>query len=209
MRPQTRTISALSDDDNGIAESQTPSGAGNLTLAGALVSGGVATMAHAQILTITAAANESARTFTFTGTDADGRTISEAVTGPNATTGVTTKFFKTVTQIAVDAATAGALYVGPVATSGGVTTTIVTNRLSRDFQLAIAVVVPSGTLTYTVQHTLDDVQDHTIEPVWLDNSGLTGKTATDDGNVAFPITGLRNKLTAFTSGSAIMTALQN
>jgi VCBS repeat-containing protein len=87
-------------------------GAGNLTIAGALATGGVATFAIPRHVGIYAAGNESARTFTITGTDRTGKTMTEAITGPNATTVYGAKNFKTVTQVAVDAATAGDVEVG-------------------------------------------------------------------------------------------------
>lgn len=99
-------------DPDGVAASQTPSGAGNLTINGAKASGGVATFNAARQVTITSAGNDAGRTFTITGTDVNGNTLTEAVTGANADTATSTKHFKTVTQIAVDAATAGAVTAG-------------------------------------------------------------------------------------------------
>lgn len=99
-------------DADSISQSQTPSGAGNLTINGAKASGGVATFNSARQVTITSAGNDSARTFTVTGTDVNGFSISEAVTGANASAATSTKHFKTVTQIAVDDATAGAVTAG-------------------------------------------------------------------------------------------------
>ena len=99
-------------DADSISQSQTPSGAGNLTINGAKASGGVATFDSARQVTITSAGNDSARTFTVTGTDVNGFSISEAVTGANASAATSTKHFKTVTQIAVDDATAGAVTAG-------------------------------------------------------------------------------------------------
>jgi VCBS repeat-containing protein len=99
-------------DADGISQSQTPSGAGNLTINGAKASGGVATFNSARQVTITSAGNDLARTFTITGTDINGFTITEAVTGASASAATSTKHFKTVTQIAVDDATAGAVTAG-------------------------------------------------------------------------------------------------
>ena len=53
-------------DADSISQSQTPSGAGNLTINGAKASGGVATFDSARQVTITSAGNDSARTFTVT-----------------------------------------------------------------------------------------------------------------------------------------------
>ena len=91
-------------DADSISQSQTPSGAGNLTINGAKASGGVATFDSARQVTITSAGNDSARTFTVTGTDTKGDTVTEDITGPNNTTVTGSVFFATVTQIAVDGA---------------------------------------------------------------------------------------------------------
>ena len=99
-------------DADSISQSQTPSGAGNLTINGAKASGGVATFNSARQVTITSAADDQARTFTITGTDINGFTISEAVAGADTAAATSTKHFKTVTQIAVDDATAGAVTAG-------------------------------------------------------------------------------------------------
>lgn len=99
-------------DPDGVAASQTPTEAGDLTINGAKASGGVATFGAARQVTITSAGNDAGRTFTVTGTDVNGDALTEAVTGANADTATSTKHFKTVTQIAVDAATAGAVTAG-------------------------------------------------------------------------------------------------
>lgn len=80
---------------------------------------------------------------------------------------------------------------------------------SLNFQVGIGCVVPSGTLTYKVQHTFDDIFDTTVTPVWFDHTSITGKTTNSDGNYAFPIRAVRLNVTAYTSGSVIMTVLQS
>lgn len=99
-------------DADSVCASQTPSGAGNLTINGANASGGVATFTAARQVTITCAGNDAGRTFTITGTDVDGTVITEDVSGADTDVSTSTKHFKTVTQIAVDDATAGAITVG-------------------------------------------------------------------------------------------------
>ncbi len=69
--------------------------------------------------------------------------------------------------------------------------------------------ITSGTVTYTVQHTFDDIYDYTILPVWIDQpaTGINGKTANADGNYAFPPRATRVNTTAGT-GSVAMTVIQ-
>jgi len=100
------------DDTDAVCLSQTPSGAGNLTLNGVRVSGGAAIFAGQRAVVITSSANLSARTLTITGTDGRGDALIETVTGPNGTTIRSKGLFATVTQIAIDAAAGGALTVG-------------------------------------------------------------------------------------------------
>lgn len=98
-------------DRDGICLSQNPSGAGNLTIAGALASGGVATLDVPRTLTVYAAGNESSYTYTVYGTDEYGEDVVETITGPNATTAYGLKAFKTVTRVAVSG-DSGAIEVG-------------------------------------------------------------------------------------------------
>jgi hypothetical protein len=101
-------------DADGVCQSQTPAAGGvqNLTINGALASGGVATFVAARFITITSAGADGGRTFTVTGTDVNGNAQTESITGPATTTVTGTKYFRTVTQVSVDANTAGAITVG-------------------------------------------------------------------------------------------------
>jgi hypothetical protein len=100
-------------DADGVCTSQTPAAGGeqDLTIDGALSSGGVATFTAARFITIASAADDSARTFTVTGTDVNGAVQTETIAGP-ATTVTGTSYFRTVTQVTVDDDTAGAITVG-------------------------------------------------------------------------------------------------
>jgi hypothetical protein len=101
-------------DPNGICTTQTPGGAVDLTINGALQSGGVATLVPARNVTITSGgSSETGKTFTVTGTATDGTAVTEAIAGPGGSATVsTTALFETVTQVAVDGATSGAVTVG-------------------------------------------------------------------------------------------------
>jgi hypothetical protein len=86
-------------DPDGIVDFLNPTAAGTLSMSGALVSGGVATLDVARAVRITSTGNESGLTFTVSGTDHYGETMTEAITGPNATTADGVKAFKTVNSI--------------------------------------------------------------------------------------------------------------
>ncbi len=76
-----------------------------------------------------------------------------------------------------------------------------------DFKLGLQMVF-SGTATASAQATMDDLNDSTITPTWFDITDLTGITASAQGNVFFPVTGIRLNVTAFTSGTVRLTILQ-
>ena len=70
-------------DTNGKCTTQTPGGAFNLTINGALTTGGVATLVPARNVTITSGgSSETGKTFTVTGTATDGTAVTEAIAGP-------------------------------------------------------------------------------------------------------------------------------
>jgi len=100
-------------DADGICVAATATEATTLSATGALVSGGVATFDIARGIRITSTGNESALTFTVTGTDQYGEALVEAIAGPNNTTKDGVKAFKTVTSVAVSGAlTASDVLVG-------------------------------------------------------------------------------------------------
>ena len=105
-------IEAATADRNGVCAAQTPGSATNLTINGALASGGSVTFDQPRQVTVYAAGNESAKSFTVTGTDETGTAATETITGPNATTVTGSTYFATVTQVASSAATGGDGEVG-------------------------------------------------------------------------------------------------
>lgn len=80
------------------------------------------------------------------------------------------------------------------------------------FNVGIAVVLSAGaSLTYTVEHTFDDVFASGFDAstaTWFPNSGLAAKTTSLDGNYAFPIMALRLRISTYSSGTASMTVIQ-
>lgn len=153
-RPVTLSKSLATADADGISTTQTPLAAGDLTITGALASGGVATMDTQRRVIITSAGNDTSKTFTIYGTNGDGAAIYEAIAGGNIAAASTTLDFLTVTRIAVSAATAGAVTAG----TNGIGSTVwvaVTPHISQA-QLNVACKV-AGTINYTVEYTYQDV----------------------------------------------------
>lgn len=195
---------------NAICLSQTPAGAGALTLDGASISGGVAVLDVARRVLITAAGNESAKTFTITGTSYNDRVQSETVTGPNATTAQSVLDYKTVTSVTISGAAAGAITVG----TSGVASSRWVNLDSWSFPQVAIQCSASGTVNFTVQQTLDDPTSPT-NPVaitavnWVNHpdTNLVGATGTVQGNYGYAPVWMRVTLNSGT-GSVAMTVNQ-
>ncbi len=68
----------------------------------------------------------------------------------------------------------------------------------------------SGSATWSVQHTFDNVYLNTFQAgtaTWFNNSGITSKTQNTDGNYAFPVYGIRLNVLGGT-GTVTMTLIQ-
>jgi hypothetical protein len=159
-----------------IAASQTPAGAGKLTLSGTLVSGGVATLPTPQRILITT--TDTTHTFTITGATASGSVLSEVVTS-NGTSVQSALDYATVTSIVISGAATGAVTVG---TNGVASTPWVRFDDFAPAPVSIQCTV-SGTVNYTIQQTLDDPNSAT-NPVlpsavtWVNTSDTAGVAAT-------------------------------
>lgn len=221
MRPVRIYALPRAVDADGIAEAQTPGGAGSLTLDGALAADGVAVVSRSdtdasgrpysrigQTVTVTSDGDDSGVTLTVTGLDQDGQEYSEEITGPNATSASSTGHFSEVTGVVISGAGTGSITVGIAATFATPTTPL--DHYIGD-GIAQAVVL-GGTATYTVQHTFDNVQVQTWKDGyswnaaggnWLDHdsSEFVDGTATADGNYQFVPKATRLKCTAWTSGT--------
>lgn len=207
MRPYVYTLGPLATADaDGIAQSQTPAGAGALTLNGALVTSGVAQLGVARRVLVTTVSDESAKTLTVTGTDWFGNTISETITGPVATTGYTDSDFLTVTSVTVSAAFTGAVTVG----TNGIASSppLILDYMARP-QVSLQVAV-TGTVNWTVQQTLDNSFNVDTENiVWFDHpdTNMVAQTVQRQGNYAYVPFATRVTLNSGT-GSLVFTVVQ-
>lgn len=207
MRPIVYTLGPIATADaDGIAQAQNPAGAGDLTLNGDLVTDGVAQLGDARRVLITAAGDESDRTFTITGTDWFGNAISETITGPNATTAYTLLDFLTVTQVATSGAGSGNIEIG----TNGVASSppLVLDIYSRP-QVSLQVNV-TGTVDWTVQQTLDNLFDTALaDVVWFDHpdANMVAETVDRQGNYGYVPFATRIVLNSGT-GSVVYTVIQ-
>lgn len=80
------------------------------------------------------------------------------------------------------------------------------------FNVGLGVALSAGaTLTYSVQHTFDDVFAANFSPAtatWYNHVSLAALVANGDGNYAFPIMATRLNVTAYTGGTATLTVIQ-
>lgn len=82
------------------------------------------------------------------------------------------------------------------------------DRAIAPFAIGFGVVVAGGsTLTYSVEHTFDDVLAGATATAFP-HASVAAQTASKDGNYIVPVTAIRLNVTAFTSGSATLTVLQ-
>lgn len=158
-------------------------------------------------VSITSAANISAITLTLTGTDADGKTQTEAVTGPNATTVESTKYFKTLTSITASAT------LGANTMDVGWVDEVASQTIPLDFYAnnpATVQVDVTGTLNFDIEVTNGDIfvaatsyTDQSALP-WLNDGNFTAKTADliDDLAVA-GVKAMRIVLNSYSSGAEL------
>ena len=78
------------------------------------------------------------------------------------------------------------------------------------FNLSYAVELPAGvTATYTVQYTLDDVNDASFTPIWIpDPTNGNATTTSAAGSYSFAIRALRVNCSALAGGTARLAILQ-
>lgn len=91
-------------------------------------------------------------------------------------------------------------------TGAGSTAVVVMNTEINPFNVGFSVVV-SGTVNYTVQHTFSDVFNSAVTPTWFNHPAIASQTANQDGNYAFPVSGIRLTVNSG-SGTATITIIQ-
>ena len=152
MRPIQQTYNIETADSNGVVTAETPVNNVNLTLDGAYTSGGVATFPFPTEVTFTSISNLSTVTFTVVGTDAGGVYQTEAIVGPNNTT-VTGIAVATVTTFTTETVDAGGAAVGIGNGDWWPLDIYVPNQVTT----ISANILASGTATYSVQYTNEDI----------------------------------------------------
>lgn len=197
MRIEKVTIAPAAADDDLVAVSQTPLAAGPLTLTGTELD-------YARVLVMTTSAADQAKTLVFVGTDADGNSITETVNLPNASTGVTTKLYKTVTSITVSAATIGTVKVGTVGTTLSAVSKTYPQEYLNSTPPTVSVVV-SGTINFSVLECFDDIlEDGTASATFIAPTALSAKNASTTAPATRGVTGLRVQVNSYSSDATLV-----
>lgn len=214
-RPIRKLVPVLSDDADGICASQSPTGAGALTLNGALVNDiGYGVPPAAQPLEITSDGNDSGNTFTVTGLDPNGITVSEDITGPSSTTVVSTYYYSRIDSIVIDGAATGNITSGFSASRGMKSSAIPLNVKQTPFNVALQFDLTAGTMTVDVEYTMDDPQgayatSFDVNANWTNVTGMGAITSDTVSNFAFGCTAVRLKqTTGSTTGACTLTVIQ-
>ena len=107
-------------DPNGISVSAQVGNNAALVIGGALASGGSVTLNSARTVSITSGSDDSGISFTVVGTDLDGASLTESITGGSSTLSAGTKYFKTITSITAVGDPAGTVIAGTTASAADI-----------------------------------------------------------------------------------------
>ncbi len=200
-RPATFTY--VLRDYAAICAYQTTGAAGNLTINGtyadmnaAAVGVGRATISGSfqRAVTLNCSSDVSTVTFTVYGIDTYGRTVSEALSGPNASVVTTTQQFWSVTRVAADAAVASNTRVGIGDNGSSRPWKVNVNIAPVNIEADLAV---TATATTFVQSSSTDIEklvcagNNPSAVTWFNNSTLSGVTASTQGNFTTPVSWVR------------------
>lgn len=206
--PQVVTKSLVAASANNIALSQSPGGAGALTLNGATVTGGIAILDTARRVLITSGGNDSGKIFTISGFPDDNMNtpISETLAGGNAAAVQSQRDYKRISSIKISAASAGTVIVGTDTVGSSPWQSV--NYNFGPSNVAFGCVV-TGTVNYTIEYTYDELNNNLAPasppiPTPWSHPTLNAVAATQDGTLGpAPITGWRLTIN---SGTGSVTA---
>ena len=149
------------------------------------------------------AVDHSLKTALLTGKDENNNTQTETVNLPGASLTITsTKYFKTLSSV-VPSATIGANTMDIGFVDELVTPAIMLNHYA---QRGVAFHVEvTGTINYTVQQTLDDLQDSAAVISWSnhDSAALVGATTSKNGSYEYIPRAMRVLVNSHSAGAEI------
>ncbi len=158
-------------------------------------------------VTIVSAGDATGTVFTVTGTDAEGRTISEDITGLDTNTATSTKYYADVTSVVRKSGATGA-----VAFTVGYTALARTPIYPVNTYGTVGPVVMvdiGGTVTYSAMATNGNVFTIASDTLLFDEiTGMNGLTTDGSGAPVAGCTGLRVDVASHTSGTLAITYSQ-
>ena len=116
----TITADTVALDADGISVAAAVGNNAALVIGGALASGGAVALSHGRVVTILSAGNDSAKSFTVVGTDVNGDSQTESITGANAGTATGAAYFLTIASITAVGNPAGNVSAGVNASAADV-----------------------------------------------------------------------------------------
>jgi hypothetical protein len=212
-RPIVTSVTIDAAVATAVALSQTLGAAGNLTLNGSLVSGGVATLDAPRRIVVAGTGDNSGITFTITGAgrpqNNGGAAISETITGADDGSASTTQDFATVTKVSSSGAITGNVTVGTSGTASG--PWVPWSGFQTDFQATAFGHVLSGSPTWQVDYTRDDVFGTWLPPgqpfpIAIPVPGTQGTTGDLDATI--PAVARASRLTLTAPGGVQLTSMQ-
>src|SRR5262249_15009851 len=153
MRPQIVTVGPLAAASaQSIRLAASVTGAGQVAMNGSLAPNGIATLDKPRRVTITSSGNDSGVNFVLAGTNWSGASITETLLGSNGGVATSVLDYASLTTATASGASAGTVAMGTSGTAGSPWV-----RMDDWAPQGIAVQYnPSGSITATVQSTLDD-----------------------------------------------------
>ncbi len=150
-------------------------------------------------ITLTSTNNLSAVNFTVTGLNSSGSVASETIAGPTSNTVSTTGFFQTVTSITFDAAvTAVSAGTGQTGQTGWFTYDMHCNNANLGISVSI-----SGTINYSVQTTMDNLNQTSSPVLFTPITAMTAATTNQTTNFISPIRFSNVKINSSTGAATL------
>jgi len=198
---------------NGIAQAQTTSGAADLLLNGSQVSGGARSTTSAGYssgvggvrILIDSAGDISSVIFTVYGTDQDGITRTETITGVTTTEVLSTTFWQTITRIAASATVGSNVNVGTV--SQIVSPTMVLNWRN-NYAATFVVGGLTGTCQYDIEETNMPITGTTDPATLVWGITQSNKSADLTGACLNYSTGARLRFDSYSSGAELQVSVR-
>jgi len=190
-------IDPVAVDVDGFYTTAVVSASGALTLDGVLDG---TTLDYARRIGIDSSGEDGGITFTIVGTDADGRALTEAVTGGASTMAESAGYFKTITSITASGAAAANVTIGTV--DEFITNTIPLNVYNYN-PATVSIEDVTGTIDISVEETYskvfepDDIQ-YTAGP-----TALTTITAAAHADLDNHATGIRLVCNSYSTGAEL------